>query len=103
MTRHFDAKGHDVTTDTYVGNIRSAVMDGIGPSTAILGTNFKEKFLTPSATHNSMTKRHSLHGIKSSESADVIGRNAHKRALLLYILIEKSRDKSRRKAVNSFS
>jgi hypothetical protein len=45
--------------DTYVGNIRSAVMGGIGPLPAVLGANFKdtvEKFLTPSATHNSMTK-----------------------------------------------
>jgi ABC-type transporter Mla maintaining outer membrane lipid asymmetry permease subunit MlaE len=48
----------------------------IGPSPAVLGANFKdtvEKFLTPSATHNSMTKaafiaiatHATLHGIKS--------------------------------------
>jgi hypothetical protein len=62
--------------DTYVGNIHSAVMGGIGPSPAVLGANFKdtvEKFLTLSATHNSMTKaafiaiatHATLHGIKS--------------------------------------
>jgi hypothetical protein len=62
--------------DTYVGNIRSAVMGGIGSSPAVLDANFKdtiEKFLTPSTTHNSMTKaafiaiaiHATLHGIKS--------------------------------------
>ena len=49
----------DREADPYVDNIHSAAMGGIGPSPAVLGANFKdtvEKFLTPSATHNSMTK-----------------------------------------------
>jgi hypothetical protein len=76
MDAYMLAECRDREADTYVGNIRSAVMGGIGPSPAVLGANFKdtvEKFLTPSATHNSMTKaafiaiatHATLHGIKS--------------------------------------